>query len=250
VTLDQGWRSKDAPTHYANIVDVAVPARKDILKMIAGLVDELAPERPSVLDVGCGFGDVTAEVLQQIPQASLTLVDYSDEMIRLAGERFDGNPNLHILQHDLNNGLPGALQDRNFDAVVSCFVIHHVAYEQRVALYADIRRVLKPGGIFINGDLFRAEDATINEWEFDCWIALQVEQIRQKMGKVKTFEEVKQRQLESFRQLGDKPGTVWDMQRDLRSAGFHSVDCLWKFQNIAVLVAKNWQQEIELEKLS
>jgi hypothetical protein len=37
--------------------------------------------------------------------------------------------------------------------------------------------------------------------------------------------------------MGDKPGTFWNMQFDMHKAGFQEVDCVWKYQNLAILVA-------------
>ena len=39
--------------------------------------------------------------------------------------------------------------------------------------------------------------------------------------------------------MRDKPGTVWDMCNDLKLAGFRFVDCLFKYQNLAVIAATN-----------
>lgn len=44
-------------------------------------------------------------------------------------------------------------------------------------------------------------------------------------------------ELESSEKMGDKPGTIWDMYRDLIAAGFSNIDCMLKIQNLAVMVA-------------
>ena len=61
--------------------------------------------------------------------------------------------------------------------------------------------------------------------------------MKEHLGEEITFDDMKRRQLESFRKMGDKPGTIWDMHWDMTSAGFQQVDCMLKVQNLAVMVA-------------
>ena len=109
-----------------------------------------SPDSPRILDIGCGYGDVTAEVLRYVPQASVCMVDFSEEMVQRSAERFQRNKDILILRYDLNEGLPDQLQPQEFDAVVSCFALHHVELEQRVPLYLQICHVLKADGVFVN----------------------------------------------------------------------------------------------------
>ena len=126
---------------------------------------------------------------------------------------------------------------RRFDAVVSCFAIHHVEYENRIRLYEHVRHVLSGGGLFINGDRFIGEAPVVNKWEFDNWIAWMSKQIKNELRIDKTFDEVKKTQIESGKKLGDKPGTIWDTQKDLKQAGFQYVDFVWKSHNLGIIVA-------------
>jgi tRNA (cmo5U34)-methyltransferase len=234
---NEGWAAKEAAQQYKKVVDVAIPYRQEILTIIAGLATAFVTEHPKVLDLGCGYGNVTAEVLKMKPEASVCLVDFSDEMIRLSRERFKDKPGIRIVKHDLNTGITDASIGKGFDVIASCFALHHVEFTNRVKLYSDIRRALKPDGLFINGDRFKEDSPIINEWVFNAWISYMVRQIRAKLGKETTLAEVKQRQNISDKKLGDKPGTIWDMRRDLKKAGFRYVDCLWKYQTLAIIVA-------------
>jgi tRNA (cmo5U34)-methyltransferase len=234
---NEGWAAKEAAEQYKKVVDVTVPYRQEILTIIAGLATAFITERTQVLDLGCGYGDVTAEVLKMKPEVSVCLVDFSDEMIRLSGERFKDNPGIRIVKHDLNTGITDAAIGKGFDVAVSCFALHHIELANRVKLYSDIRRALNEDGLFINGDRFKEDSPIIDEWVFNSWISYMVQQIRKKLGIEKTVAEVKQTQNVSDRKLGDKPGTIWDMRRDLKRAGFRHVDCLWKYQTLAIIAA-------------
>lgn len=232
-----GWHNKEAVSHYKNVVDVVVPGRKEILNTIARLTVEFGKENLNILDIGCGYGEVTAEILKVSPDSAFCLVDNSDEMIKLSNARFSDNKKIELFNFDLNIGLPYMLRNKQFDVVVSCFSLHHVEYENRVRLYSDIYKVLKPGCLFINGDMFRCDSQVINDWEFDNWITWMVNSIKENFGQNKTFDEVKQKQVDNFEKMGDKPGTLWDMYNDLKQAGFRHVDCMLKILNLAVIVA-------------
>jgi tRNA (cmo5U34)-methyltransferase len=144
---------------------------------------------------------------------------------------------MRVLLFDLNNGLPQEVLNEKFDAVVSCFALHHLEYDKRVLLYTAIRHVLKNGSLFINGDMFKGDSPVMNERKFDNWVRWMVTKMKEHLGEEITFDDMKRRQLESFQKMGDKPGTIWDMHRDMTAAGFQHVDCMVKVQNLAVMVA-------------
>ena len=232
------WQTKQAAEKYKRVVDIVVPGRKEILDLIAGAATLNKKAGSKVLDIGCGHGDVAAAILEADRQAYCTLVDYSEEMLASSRERFRGNARVAFYRYDLNQGLPKEIPERQYDAVTSCFAIHHVGYENRVTLYRDIRKVLREGAVFMNGDMFRLDSPGLNEWEFDRWVAYMADGFREHLGEYHAFQDLKQRQLESFREMGDKPGTLQEMLSDLKEAGFRHVDCLYKNMNMAVVAAE------------
>jgi len=165
------------------------------------------------------------------------MLDFSDEMIRRSSERFGNNKNMTIIKRDLNQGILGITESRGFDAVVSCFSIHHVEFENRIKLYSEIRELLKEQGLFINGDLFREDSPIIDRWEFNNLISSLMIQLKEKLGQEWTFDELKLNRLENAQKMGDKPGTLWEMFHDMKAAGFRHVDCLWKSRNLAIMAA-------------
>ena len=231
-----GWESAETARNYREVADLVAPGRREILGIIARAAREFGPERPRVLDLGGGYGEVTASITDLTPAAEICLLDLSDEMLAMAGERFAGAETVTVRKHDLNKGLPKDLKTGDYDAVVSCFALHHVALKRRVPLYRDILTALKPEGVFINGDRFKGESPA-GEWELDNWVAWMVEARRRRTGVAGTFEEVKANLIESDRQMGDRPETIWSTRDALKKAGFRSVDCVWMYLNLGVLVA-------------
>lgn len=239
MTEKEGWKSEDTIMHYQRTAGITIPNRRNILSKIADLATAFVSNQPEVLDLGCGSGDVVAEIIRVRPDASICGVDYSEGMIQLVQDRFRDGKNIEIIAHDLNKGIPENLLSRKFDVVTSCFALHHIEYENRVGLYTQIRQVLSDNGLFINGDIFKGESPTISEWELSNLITWIVKQAKEKLGIERTFDQVKQRHLELAEEQGDKPGTLHDMQEDLRQAGFQYIDCVWMENRHAIVTASN-----------
>jgi tRNA (cmo5U34)-methyltransferase len=235
--VEKNFQSLQAVQHYQRTADILIPGRQDILSKMAQLTASCGDDNPKVLDLGCGYGDATTSVLSVRPNAIAYLIDNSDEMIRLATEHFKNNQKVTVIKYDLNQGLPPSLINEKFDVVVSCLALHHIEYENRTNLYRAILVVLSKGGMFISGDRFKSDSSVIDRWEFDNWISWMVERIKDKLHKEKTFNEIKQTQIESDRKLGDKPGTIFEISQVLIQSGFLHVDCIWKNLNFAIMVA-------------
>jgi trans-aconitate 2-methyltransferase len=96
----------------------------------------------SILDLGCGDGKVTAEIARRVPRGSVTGIDSSPDMIRLAGQSFpvSENPNL-----DFRLGDARALRfDADFDIVFSNATLHWV--KEHGTVLKGVSRSLRPGG--------------------------------------------------------------------------------------------------------
>jgi ubiquinone/menaquinone biosynthesis C-methylase UbiE len=102
-----------------------------------------------VLDVGCGPGFYTAELLDVVGDAgSLVAVDASPAMLDLARRRCAGRPNVTFHRADAT-ALP--VEDESFDRAVCVQVLEYVA-EVDTAL-AELRRALRPGGRAVVWDI-------------------------------------------------------------------------------------------------
>jgi SAM-dependent methyltransferase len=99
---------------------------------------------PRLLDYGCGAGAML-RVLRRLGFAG-TLVgcDVSAQMLKEARRRWREGPLPELAQMEDGRA---PFRDNDFDLVVLSAVLHHVETPQRARTYADVLRVLKPGGL-------------------------------------------------------------------------------------------------------
>ena len=98
-----------------------------------------------LLEVPVGTGVLTMPVYRGLPDANITCMDYSENMMTSAQKKAEalGLANITFLQGDV-----GALpyEDESFDIVLSLNGFH--AFPDKEAAYRETYRVLKPGGTF------------------------------------------------------------------------------------------------------
>ena len=175
----------------------------------SALLDRLPQAASRILDLGCGDGRLLALALERFPPASGIAVDFSPAMLVRARRRFSGNPRVSVHEHNLDQALPDFGE---FDAVISCFAIHHLTHERKRALYEEVFRVVKPGGVFCNLEHVSSPTPRLHA------------QFLATLGQDVESEDPSNKLLDIETQLG------W-----LGAIGFADVDCHWKWLELALL---------------
>lgn len=129
------------PDQLARMAQLRRGVRKGI-KIRRVLERELGPAPwPDIrgLDVGCGPGTITAYLAKRA--GSFVGVDIDAEAVALARRRFRYS-NIEFIRND-SPRLP--FEDGAFDVIIVNHVYEHV--RDPAALFAEVRRLLKPGGL-------------------------------------------------------------------------------------------------------
>jgi ubiquinone/menaquinone biosynthesis C-methylase UbiE len=120
-----------------------VELRENILPAILGSTD-LGPE---LLEVGPGYGATTDYLREQV--AHVTAVEIHSELAEQLRERYAGG-NVEVVEGDATS-LDFAAD--LFSSATSFFMLHHVPTpELQDRLFAEVVRVLRPGGVFVAAD--------------------------------------------------------------------------------------------------
>jgi SAM-dependent methyltransferase len=132
-----------------------LPDREDRFTALIDAVEAGAgrPD-PLIIDLGCGPGSLSVRLLDRIPAATIVAVDADPVMLTLAQAAFGDRPGLRFVSADLRGpGWSDRLKlERPADAAVSTTALHWLSPDALAAMYAELARALRPGGLLLNGD--------------------------------------------------------------------------------------------------
>ncbi len=200
------WNTTEHALSYLSRAD-ALPHRTE---GEAVLLEHVPSSAQRILDLGTGDGRLLALLRIDRAEGAGIGLDVSEPMLEAARERFAGDDGVELLRHDMSEPLPdlGA-----FDAVVSCFAIHHLEHERKRSLVAEVFERLEPGGVFANLEHVASPTERLHRRFYEA------------LGYGRDWEDTSNRLLDVETQLG------W-----LRERGFEDVDCYWKWLEMALLI--------------
>ena len=188
----------DPETYLDNMLS-EVPAYPELQAQTAAATAGL--DAATILELGIGTGETTRRILELHPEAHLTAIDSSAEMLeRARADLPDSDLRLRRLEDPLPEG--------PFDLVVTALAVHHLDGAGKQALFRRVRDVLRPGGRFVLADV------VVPEHEEDV---------------VTPIDGVM-----------DLPDRVDDQLQWLRDAGF-DVEPVWAYKDLAVVRATRRQ---------
>jgi tRNA (cmo5U34)-methyltransferase len=202
------WTRTDHVLEYFSRAD-SIPHRTE---GESALLEFLPQTTRRVLDLGTGDGRLLALVKREHPNTEAVAIDFSPAMIEAVKNRFAGDSSVAVVAHNLDNPLPDL---GSFDAVVSCFAIHHVVHERKRTLYSEIHALLNSGGVFCNLEHVASPTPNLHE------------QFLRGIGFTLETEDPSNKLLDVETQL------QW-----LREIGYVEVDCHWKWRELALLAGR------------
>ena len=138
---------------------------EEVAEMVAGL--DLTGKR--VLDVGSGLGGVDILLAAKHGAAEVVGIDVEPQLVESARALISAKGLAERVRFQLVEPGPLPFPDASFDVVFSKDAMVHI--EDKAALYAEVLRVLKPGGWFTAADWLWAEGAAKSP-VVEAWLSM------------------------------------------------------------------------------
>lgn len=232
-----------------------VPKREERFTFMLDAIEALLPEEFVALDLACGPGAISQRLLERFPRARCTAIDFDPVMLAL-GEGALGTygGRLRWLDADLmHKGWADSFGAASVDAALSTTALHWLPAADLVELYRLLAGLLRPGGVFLNGDnmdygpdlptLQRVtQEARNRMWSDGSFAARGIQTAEQwwdSLGELPSMapliEERRRRLATKERQESSR---VFDLHVGaLRGAGFREVSTIWQSGTDRVLIA-------------
>ena len=150
---------------FANLEtgQVATIDAKLSLELITCAARAIKPKAKTVLDIGCGGGNYSLQMLSKVPNLDCTLIDLSAKMLDTAQERVSATTTgiVETIQGDIRDV---DLPKNHFDIILAGAVLHHLREDSDWEfVFQKLFDSLTPGGCFLVSDLLVQDHSAVNE---------------------------------------------------------------------------------------
>ncbi|MGB3586360.1 MAG: methyltransferase domain-containing protein [Tunicatimonas sp.] len=232
---DSIWTEKNSQDfiQYGNDF---VPYRDEQQRIIGELIAPLPP-LANVVDLGCGAGLLSYQLLKQYSEATVYAYDGSPTMLAQATQQAGPyQDRFRTQQFDL-----AATDWRQFSfpvhAVVSSLLIHHLNDAGKQQLFQDLYQALASGGALFVADIIRPTTTAGFEIAAQQWDAYVEQQQHPNAYQTFTTDHWNYFAYPNEDPI-DQPSTLLDQLNWLKEAGFQSVDAYWMFAGHAIFGGK------------
>lgn len=113
-----------------------------------------------ILDIGAGNGMLTELILSEFPNAVVTMLDFSSEMLESAKAIFEANKvSLTNINFSVKNFIVDDLPNEKYDLIISSYALHHIRKVSDLKkVYLKIAKSLKNDGTFLCLDYYLEAD--------------------------------------------------------------------------------------------
>lgn len=145
-----------------------LPFREERFQVMLDALALMLPNSFTALDLACGPGAISQRLLQRFPQARCIAVDYDPVLLAIGqGALGTVDDRLRWVEADLTQvSWLDQLGDAQVDAVLSTTALHWLPADRLVKLYQQLGQLMRPGGVFLNGDhlSFPSHLSTVKRW--------------------------------------------------------------------------------------
>lgn len=134
-----------------------LPFREERFTIMLDAVEALVGQEFVAIDLASGPGAISQRLLARFPRARSVAVDYDPALLALGrGALGTQDGRLRWVEADLRDpAWIDHLGEERADAVLSTTALHWLDAGTLARLYQQLGRLVRPGGIFLNGDHMR-----------------------------------------------------------------------------------------------
>lgn len=155
-----------SPAQYDTRIRSLIPLYDELIVEVARALDLSARPVRTIVELGIGTGALARACLDRLPGARVWGIDADADMIAVAHRRLRGQSRRVTITSGsfLDAALPTC------DAIVGSYSLHHIKnLRAKLAFYRRCHRVLRPGGVLINGDCAPASTPGGFARDLDVW---------------------------------------------------------------------------------
>lgn len=202
---------------YDESIRKAIPPYREMFEALLGYCFLNSGQALNILELGCGTGNLTVYLQELFPQARLTLVDLSSEMLAQAATKLGGaSERLFLVEGGF---MDIEFEPARFDLVVSSMALHHLTDAEKPVLYQRVFGWLKPGGIFRCADETMAQPEQAHTENMKHW-----EVWARQNGATDTDIQLWSDHAEQY----DHYAPLQAHFKWLEQSGFTEIDCYWR----------------------
>ena len=209
---------------YDLLIRKLIPKYEEMHRCVLDLAQTEVPY-PHILDLGIGSGQTALGLLNKLPTANITGVDFSEQMLSLSRSSLKSySHQITFVLDDIKN----YVIDKHFDLCVGVLSIHHLNEQEKGQLFNKVYENLQKDGIFIIGDIVNFDSINETKEKENLWKEFLWENLGETKGQY-WFDNY----LEE-----DIPSSVPTHLKLLKAAGFCKIECVWSHINYAVIRAQ------------
>lgn len=134
------------------------------LELITQSAKRIIPHAKEILDIGCGAGNYTLMMLEQVPNLNCTLLDLSKPMLNKAFERVSSETEgrVNVIQNDIRLADFG---NKKFDIILAGAVLHHLRDNNDwESVFTKLYDLLNNGGCLMISDLITQDIEVLEDY--------------------------------------------------------------------------------------
>ena len=206
-------RSAFSASGYDRKIRQVLPYYEEFYRQVVELVKVLNQSAVRWLDIGCGTGEMGRAAFENVEIEQFVFCDSSDEMIKIAKERFAGR-NAKFFVCDFRELVCAG----EFDVITSIQVNHYLRMEERREVLLKCHEALKEHGPYIGFENFAPFTDLGKAVYLEKWKRYQMKQGR---SPEECEEHLKRYGRDYF------PISLSENMELLRNCGFQAVEILW-----------------------